>query len=246
MNPKHRKDNRKGPLALNPKTDPGAGSAGFRMRRIFRAAGLVPGMIIALSAQTPAQDNEFQLLNRWLIWSDPGSMVDRHLTAQALALLDRREAEVATLRTRDEWLARQEHVRAAFHRVIGGFAFDSPLNSRVTGVVRKQGYRIEKIVFESLPRMFVTGCLLIPEAVTGRAPTILYTAGSSDITFRGEQYQQHILNLVKHGFIVFAIDPIGQGERLQYHDPANSRPPVNEFNYPTHQGFPTGFPYARF
>ena len=208
-------------------------------------AWVVPGAVATLSA-APATKDEFQLLDRWLIWSDSGTMVMRHLTNQAMPLLDQREANIAKLRSREDWLARQNHVRGALDGIIGTFSQNSPLNPQVTGVVRKNGYRIEKIVFESLPRLYVTGCLLIPDGLTSPAPTILYTAGSNPSAFRGEQYQQHILNLVRLGYVVFAIDPIGQGERPQYYDPATGKSPVSEFNYPVHQCFLTGFTYARF
>src|SRR5688500_2916160 len=233
------------PLSFTRPLNGRAGSWLALARGTICAFWVVLGAVATLSA-APATKDEFQLLNRWLIWSDSGTMVLRHLTNQAMALLDEREAHIARLNSREDWLARQHHVRAALDRIIGTFAHDSPLNPQVTGVVRKNGYRIEKIVFESLPQLYVTGCLLIPDGLTSPAPTILYTAGSNLPAFRGEQYQQHILNLVRLGYVVFAIDPIGQGERSQYYDPETGKSPVSEFNYPVYQCFLTGFSYARF
>lgn len=57
-------------------------------------------------------------------------------------------------------------------------------------------------------------------------------------------YQQSILNLVKKGFVVFAYDPIGQGERFQYFDPENKTTIVGavtrEHAYATAQTFING------
>ena len=36
--------------------------------------------------------------------------------------------------------------------------------------------------------------------------------------------RHQILNLVKKGFIVFAFDPVDQGERLEYFDPETNKP----------------------
>ena len=47
--------------------------------------------------------------------------------------------------------------------------------------------------------------------------------GHSADGFRRTTYQNVILNLVDKGFIVLAIDPIGQAERLQYVDPQTGR-----------------------
>jgi cephalosporin-C deacetylase-like acetyl esterase len=194
-----------------------------------------------------AQEESTNLLDRWLIWSDPGTMVVRHLTNQVEAQLDLRAETIARLRTKEDWLARQRHVSATMERVVGTLPQrESALNPRITGVVRKDGYRIEKVIYESMPKLYVAGILLIPDGVAGRAPTILYTAGSGIRTFRGEQYQQHILNLVRNGFIVFAIDPIGQGERIQYFDPSTGESRVGEFNHTAHQCFLIGTSYAKY
>lgn len=219
-------------------------------RDLNRAAvySLLLGSAIALGPGMAAAEREgHTLLGSWLIWNDPGTMVVRHLTDQVIAQLDTRAAAIAQLHTRADWLERQRHVRATMDRILGDLPQrNSPLNPQVLGVVRKKGYRIEKIVFESLPKMYVTGCLLIPDGLTQRTPTILYTAGSNMRTFRGEKYQQHILNLVRLGYIVFAIDPIGQGERLPFFDPATGNSKVSVFNHTAHQAFLIGTSYAKY
>lgn len=82
---------------------------------------------------------------------------------------------------------------------------------------------MEKIVFESMPNFHVTGALFIPEGHSGRGPAFLNVIGHSGQAFRRDIYQNVILNLVHKGFGVFAIDPLGQGERLQYFDPENGK-----------------------
>ena len=63
-------------------------------------------------------------------------------------------------------------------------------------------------------------------------------------------YQQPLLNLVKKGFIVLAIDPIGQGERLQYFDPVKGESTIGsstlEHSYPSVQVFLIGKSVARY
>lgn len=187
------------------------------------------------------------LLSPWLIWRDSGTMVFRHLVEQAIGYMDKREAALAKLSTRNDWLERQRHVREKLNQIIGAFPHNSPLNPKITGIVQKEGYRIEKIVFESLPKMYVTGCLFVPDDISGKCPAILYTPGSNvPLSFRADHYQQHYLNLVKKGYVVFAIDPIGQGERRQYYDPVTNDSTVNEFGYPAYQCYLTGVAYAKY
>jgi len=93
------------------------------------------------------------------------------------------------------------------------------LNPEITGIIQKEGYRIEKVIYESVPGFYETGCLYIPDNLKGKAPAILNVFGHDQASFREEYYQVIITNLVKKGMIVFAIDPLGQGEHVQYYDP---------------------------
>lgn len=89
--------------------------------------------------------------------------------------------------------------------------------------MQKQGYHIEKIIFESMPDFYVTAAMFIPDNRSGKTPAILYQAGHSSSAFSSLGMQKVILNLVKKGFIVFSFDPIDQGERLQYLDTSTGR-----------------------
>ena len=166
-----------------------------------------------------AQEENLNVLDRWIEWSDGGSMLIRHLNKQAFNYLDIRDREIAKLKTKSDWLKRQEKVKETLMKIVGPFPEKTSLNPRVTNIIRKDGYRIEKIIYESMPNFYVTGCLFIPDGIIGKRPAILNVIGHSAESFRRDIYQILILNLVKKGFIVFAIDPIGQGERLQYYDP---------------------------
>src|SRR5690606_1212381 len=115
-----------------------------------------------------------------------------------------------------DWINRQNEVKKILMEVIGPLPERTPLNPRITGIVQKDGYRIEKIIFESLPDFYVTGVLLIPNGLNNKAPAIIQVSGHYSEAFRAKSIQKRLYNLVKKGFIVFAIDPIGQGERIQY------------------------------
>ena len=123
-----------------------------------------------------------------------------------------------------EWQQLQVQKRKTLLDMVGPFPQKTPLHPRILGTIAKEGYRIENIVFESQPGFYVTSSLFIPDGKkqTGRAPAILYVSGHSDPAYRGA-YAHVIVNLVKKGFIVFAYDPVGQGERKTYFDPDSGR-----------------------
>jgi cephalosporin-C deacetylase-like acetyl esterase len=103
-------------------------------------------------------------------------------------------------------------------RLIGGLPETrGPLNVKPAGVIRHPDYRIEKVVYESLPGFYVTANVYVPEQGGGPFPAILTPVGHGAAGKAGER--EVAVGLVKKGFIVLKYDPIGQGERLQYYDP---------------------------
>ncbi|MHC4518125.1 MAG: alpha/beta hydrolase family protein [Planctomycetota bacterium] len=158
------------------------------------------------------------MFHRWIEWSDGGAMLLKHLNAEAFRHLEERDRVIARLRSAAAWKQRQRETYDKLLDIVGPFPERTPLNPVVTGVVNKEGYRIEKIVFESMPQYYVTAALFVPNDLTKKRPAILNVIGHSTASFRREIYQVVILNLVKKGFIVLAMDPYGQGERIDYYD----------------------------
>jgi len=219
----------------------------MRLTRFFVCLALVFASA-GLLAQQPQED--LSVLAGWMRFSDAPNALYHHLADEAYERLDARRDRVAGLNTEPQWRERQEQIKATLDRIVGPFPEKTPLNARVTGVVRKDGYRFEKVVFESMPNFFVTGVLFVPDRVQARAPAVLYVCGHSATGFRNVPYMTVILNLVKKGFVVFAMDPVGQGERFQYWDPDRKASrvgePTLEHSYPGAQCFITGSSIARY
>jgi len=166
----------------------------------------------------PEEEN-LNVFQQWIKWNNPGSFVLNHLTRQAEDYYKIRDKQINKLKTKSDWQKRQQLVKDVLKEIIGAFPKKEALNPEVTGIIQKDGYRIEKIIYESMPGFYETGCLYIPDKINGKAPAILNVFGHDQASFREEYYQVIITNLVKKGMIVFAIDPLGQGEHVQYYDP---------------------------
>ncbi|HOS72157.1 MAG TPA: alpha/beta hydrolase family protein [Bacteroidales bacterium] len=190
------------------------------------------------------------LKNNWLLYSDAANSLYHHLTGEAYKLLDKRAETINQLRSAGDWQKRQEEVRRELWDIIGPFPEKTPLNARITGKVRKKGYSIENVIYESLPGLHVTASLFIPDNIRKPAPAILFCCGHSHGAYRLEYYQLPLLNLVKKGFIVLAFDPLSQGERLQYFDPGKGESLIGsstkEHSYPAVQVFLNSKSIARY
>ena len=90
------------------------------------------------------------------------------------------------------------------------------LRARNVGTLKRQGYRIEKLVWQTLPGVEVPGHLYLPEGLSAPAPGIIFYPGHwwQDSKTRPD-FQAFCINMARLGFIVLNFDPFGQGERGQ-------------------------------
>jgi dienelactone hydrolase len=140
------------------------------------------------------------------------------LVAKVRAAEETVDARKRALHTRAEALAYQEEVRAKLRRVFGPLPDRTPLNPRVTGTLERDGYRVEKVLFESRPDFPVTANLYLPPDRCLPAPGVLAPCGHSLNGKAEAAYQSFCQGLVRKGFVVLIYDPVSQGERLQYPD----------------------------
>ncbi len=205
-------------------------------------------ILFAVFMPMQAQD-DVNLFNYWKFYSDAENSLYKYFCSVAFEQLDTRKTEINKLKTKEDWKERQAMVREKLLEIIGPFPEKSPLNARITGVIKRDGYRVEKVIYESLPGYYVTAALFIPDKVRGRSPAILNAIGHSTQSFRRGLYQHVIINLVKKGFVVLTYDQIGQGERLQYYDKelGKSRfPSTSEHSYPGAQCLISGYSPEKF
>ena len=158
------------------------------------------------------------VLRQWITWNNPGSLLVKHLTKVATDYYDLRDKQITQLKGKADWIKRQSIVAEKINNILGPFPEKTPLNAEVTGVIQKGDYRIEKIIYQSMPGFYVTGCMYIPNKINNKVPAILNVIGHDQEAFRAPLYQTINSNLAKKGMIVFAIDPPGQGEHVQYYD----------------------------
>ena len=190
-----------------------------------------------------AQPNT-DLFEDWQYYTDAPNMLYKRFVGIADGQLHRREAEINALKTADDWAKHQIEVRDRMMRAIGPFPEKTPLHPQITGTINRKDLKVEKIIFQSRPGFYVTAAMFLPKRRPKKAPAIIYCSGHTYLSFRSPVYQHVILNLVKKGFIVFAIDPVGQGERIEYSAEdapyLNAQKSTNQHSYPGAQCFATG------
>jgi dienelactone hydrolase len=148
----------------------------------------------------------------------PGTMMTRHWLRQADEALRTRQAEYEARKTPAQIAAYQARLRQKFLEAIGGLPERTPLATQVTGTVARDGYRVEKIVFQSQPKHFVTALLFLPDGSRCKPPYpgVLVPCGHAKEAKGHGPYQSVAAALALAGMAALVVDPIDQGERGQY------------------------------
>ena len=153
---------------------------------------------------------------------EPGQMMHTYLMGRVGEALDRRATEYEEVKTAEQMAERQRRMREFFVQALGGFPERTPLNPQVVAKEDRGDYRVEKIIFESQPKHFVSGLLYLPKTKPP-FPGVLFPCGHSGNGKASEVYQRGCILLARNGLAAFCYDPIDQGERYQLLD-ENGKP----------------------
>ncbi len=212
---------------------------------------LLISFLLLLQTNGFAQNDLKVIENNWLEFTDAPNALYHHLTGQAFELLEERAARISGISSLSGWQERQKEISETLADIVGPFPEKTPLNARIVRTIYKKSYRVEHIIFESQPGFYVTSSLFIPtDNKRSVRPAVIYCSGHSADGYRSQVYQHVILNLVSKGFIVFAFDPVGQGERLEYDSNKTGITfidgPTRQHSYPGAQAFITGSSQAMY
>ncbi|WP_295767160.1 prolyl oligopeptidase family serine peptidase [uncultured Mucilaginibacter sp.] len=189
---------------------------------------------------------------KFMAHTDAANAMYHYFARQAYGYLNDRSTQIGKLSTLNNWQARQQLMRNKLKKAAGAFPQKQALKATITSTIKRIGYRVENVVYQSRPRFYVTASIFIPVKAQekGPLPAVVYCSGHIWEGYRSAGYQTAILNLVKKGFVVLAYDPLGQGERLGYLDSATQRSrlvsPSSEHSYPGAQLFITGNTLANY
>jgi dienelactone hydrolase len=178
---------------------------------------LIFSLIIAWLYVSPVQasgsnNDSLEPLNRF------PRMVQEYFVKNVRRVEQQADKRRAALKTRVDAQAYVQDVREKIQQSFGPWPEKTPLKSRITGVVERADYKIEKIIFESRPNFLVTANLYVPKGRKFPLPAVVGTCGHSSNGKASELYQSFSQGLARQGYIVLIFDPLGQGERLQYPD----------------------------
>ncbi|MAG36930.1 MAG: hypothetical protein CL878_11905 [Dehalococcoidia bacterium] len=150
------------------------------------------------------------------------------------------EASLQSLPGAAQWPAERQRRLAQYYDMMGVSEYMAlterpPLNVRITSETQREGYRIQTLAYESLPQLYVTANLYIPDNLSAPAPGVLYLCGHS--MQQKIHYQAHPRKFAQLGFVCLIVETIQRGEIEGHHHGTHQR---GWFNWPSRGYTPAG------
>lgn len=139
----------------------------------------------------------------------------------------------------EEWEAQKRKLRSNLLRSWGGFPKEHcDLEPRVVGTLKRDGYRVEKLLLQTMPGVQMTANAYVPEG-EGKRAAVLCVHGHWRLAKSEPVVQSRCIGLAKLGFFVLMVDAFGAGER-------GLQPPLGEYHGEMVGAtlFPTGRPLS--
>jgi dienelactone hydrolase len=119
-----------------------------------------------------------------------------------------------------EWRVRRPDVQRRLRDMLGlePIPARTDLCARITGVVERREFVVERLLFQSRPGLYVTANLYRPRVATAPLPAILYLCGHSEVKRDGvtygnkAYYQHHPAWYAANGYVCLILDTLQLGE----------------------------------
>jgi hypothetical protein len=144
-------------------------------------------------------------------------MLDKYFRSQVKQIAG---ACLADIKTKEDWEKKRPELRRQFLDMMGLWPLPArtALKPVVTGKLDGDDFTVEKLHFQSLPGLYVTGNLYVPKKAKLPAPAILYVCGHSkvadkDVSYGNKvHYQHHGVWFAQHGYVCLIVDTLQLGE----------------------------------
>jgi len=171
-------------------------------------------LIVPLCCATAVTSDDAARPVHQVLDKNPENLMLNYFAGVANKMADRQRAP----ESRDEWERRRGELQAKLRQTLGNFPWEDrpPLRPRITGRIDHGDHVVEKILYESLPGLYVTALAYVPKSATGQMPAVLCVNGHWPDAKATEIIQRRCIGLARMGVMAFCQDVIGTGERQAF------------------------------
>lgn len=183
--------------------------------RVSRFATLLSVAVFAISGSLVLASDAAESRPVWQVLDQtPPEMMLRYFRNNASAL----SAQHRGPDSLSAWQQRQGELRSLLWKSLGSFPLDDRpgIRARLVGTIDHGDHFVEKIVYESLPGLYVTALVYVPKRLRGPAPAVICVNGHWPQSKHTPIIQRRAIMLARMGVIAFCQDVIGTGERAAF------------------------------
>ena len=107
-----------------------------------------------------------------------GDKVQDYYVRKLRANSAERQARLAKITTPEQFRAYQQELKEKIRLSFQLPTEKTPLAPRITGTLKRDGFRVENVIYHSRPKLPVTANLYIPDGAD-HSPAVLFLAGHS-------------------------------------------------------------------
>jgi dienelactone hydrolase len=127
---------------------------------------------------------------------------------------------LSDLTSLEDWQQRRVEYRRQLFEMLGldPLPAKTDLQPTVTGTTQGEGFKVHNVHFQSMPHLYVTGNLYVPDNVDEKLPAILYLCGHGAVKKDGVSYgnkvhyHHHGAWFARNGYVCLTIDSLQLGE----------------------------------
>jgi hypothetical protein len=134
-----------------------------------KTIALIVSLIMVFSSVTSADEN-LSVLPGKIGEIKRNEMMNHYLRGLAQQEFENWKEEYENRDTPEQIAEYQNRLHEKFIEAIGGLPERTPLNPQITGTISREGYKVEKVIFESQPKFYVTAALFLPDCEKYKPP----------------------------------------------------------------------------
>jgi hypothetical protein len=166
---------------------------------------------------------------------------DKWIDELSAAGLKKRNDRIAALKSKEDVMKWAAELRQWYRRRVGPLVpLDGSQKKEFCGKVDRDGYRVEKWLFETMPGTMATGNLYVPDKPNAAGVGLIVAIGHwADGKFQPDN-QRVGAYMAYNGIPTLVYDHPGVGERREFYDPVRDEPRAG--NTPTSEHNRVGLP----
>lgn len=186
---------------------------------VVRDAAKIHAEIVELEGDAALDDGKLGLaraVDKVFLPNNPSAMTRDSVYSRFAGMDAAADSKWRSLASRREYDDYRRRLREKMLAAIGPLPERTPLNFKSHRTVRREGFRVEHVTFESMPGLVIPAYLYVPELPEQKKPMAAVVVSCGHGAMNSSKYVLAAKDIVSRGMAAFIFEAYDQGERVEY------------------------------